>query len=149
MHKAITMRNHSGDRSNVIISVQFILRNRKKTGDVASVCARAHTYVLCILNIYTYIHTRAYPNVSGLAAWSENCKWYSSLPLGAIVSLFVSQSTEFCRHNPLYCFSTSVCCCCCCCLFRYRFSQETCGYSLVCVCVCVYVYVYTHTHITY
>jgi hypothetical protein len=21
-----------------------------------------------------------------LAAWSENCKWYSSLPLGALVS---------------------------------------------------------------
>jgi len=25
---------------------------------------------------------------------------------------FVSQSSEFCRHNPLCCFSTSVCCCC-------------------------------------
>jgi len=25
---------------------------------------------------------------SGVAAWSENCKWYSSLPLGAVVSLF-------------------------------------------------------------
>jgi hypothetical protein len=24
----------------------------------------------------------------GLAAWSENCKWYNSLPLGAAVSLF-------------------------------------------------------------
>jgi hypothetical protein len=49
--------------------------------------------------------------VSGLAAWSENCKWYSSVPLCAIVSLFVSQSSEFCRHNPSYCFSTSVYCC--------------------------------------
>jgi len=29
-----------------------------------------------------------YPKVSGLAAWSENCEWYSSLPLGAVVSLF-------------------------------------------------------------
>jgi hypothetical protein len=29
-----------------------------------------------------------YPKVSGLAAWSKNCKWYSSLPLGAVVSLF-------------------------------------------------------------
>jgi hypothetical protein len=27
-----------------------------------------------------------YPKVSGLAAWSENCKWYSSLPLGVLVS---------------------------------------------------------------
>jgi hypothetical protein len=30
--------------------------------------------------------------VSGLAAWSENCKWYSSLPLGAVVSLFWESS---------------------------------------------------------
>jgi hypothetical protein len=29
-----------------------------------------------------------YPKVSGLAAWSEKCKWYSSLPLGSVVSLF-------------------------------------------------------------
>jgi hypothetical protein len=33
-------------------------------------------------------HKSVYPKVSGLAAWSENCKWYSSLPLGAVVSLF-------------------------------------------------------------
>jgi lipopolysaccharide export LptBFGC system permease protein LptF len=31
-----------------------------------------------------------YPKVSGLAAWSENCKWYISLPLGAVVSLFAA-----------------------------------------------------------
>jgi hypothetical protein len=44
-------------------------------------CARAHTH--------TYAHyTRVYKKVSGLAAWRENCKWYSSLPLGAVVSLF-------------------------------------------------------------
>jgi hypothetical protein len=29
-----------------------------------------------------------YPKVSGVAAWSENCKWHSFLPLGAVVSLF-------------------------------------------------------------
>jgi hypothetical protein len=29
--------------------------------------------------------TRVCPKVSGLAAWSENCKWYRSLPLGAVV----------------------------------------------------------------
>jgi hypothetical protein len=34
------------------------------------------------------IDTRVYPKVSGLAALSESCKWYSSLPLGAVVSLF-------------------------------------------------------------
>jgi hypothetical protein len=33
-------------------------------------------------------NTRVYLKVSGLAAWSENCKWYSSVPLVAVVSLF-------------------------------------------------------------
>jgi hypothetical protein len=31
---------------------------------------------------------KVYPKVSGLAAWSENCKCYSSLSLDAVVSLF-------------------------------------------------------------
>jgi hypothetical protein len=34
------------------------------------------------------INMRMYPKVSGLAAWRENCKWYSSLPRGGAVSLF-------------------------------------------------------------
>jgi hypothetical protein len=33
-------------------------------------------------------YTRVYPEVSGLVAWSKNCKWYSSLPVGAVVMLF-------------------------------------------------------------
>jgi hypothetical protein len=40
---------------------------------------------------------------------------------------FVSQSSEFCRHNPLCCFSTSVYCCKS--IFRYRLSAETFGYT--------------------
>jgi hypothetical protein len=35
-----------------------------------------------------FIITRVYPKVSELAAWSENCKWYSFMPLDAVVSLF-------------------------------------------------------------
>jgi len=27
-------------------------------------------------------HMRVYPKVSRPAAWSDNCKWYSFLPLG-------------------------------------------------------------------
>jgi hypothetical protein len=42
---------------------------------------------------------------------------------------FVSQSSEFCCHNPLCCFSTSVYCCKF--IIRYRFSPETYGYTLV------------------
>jgi hypothetical protein len=41
---------------------------------------------------------------------------------------FVTQSSEFCRHKPLCCFSTSVYCCC---LLRYRLSPETFLYTLV------------------
>jgi hypothetical protein len=62
-------------------------------------------------------HARVYPKVSGLVARSENCKWYSSLPVVQLYRYFVSQSSEFCRHNPLCCFSTSVYFCC---LFRYN-----------------------------
>jgi hypothetical protein len=39
-------------------------------------------------NIYNFPHyRRVYPKVFELAAWSKNCKWYSSLPLDAVVSL--------------------------------------------------------------
>jgi hypothetical protein len=75
-------------------------------------------------NAIKITNTKVYPKVSGLAAWSENCKWCSSLPLGEVVS----QSSGFYRHNPLCCFSTSVYCCC---LFRYRLSPETFGYTPV------------------
>jgi hypothetical protein len=42
---------------------------------------------------------------------------------------FVGQSSEFCQHNSLCCFSTSVYCCKH--TFRYRLSLETFGYNLV------------------
>jgi hypothetical protein len=33
-------------------------------------------------------YRRVYQKVSGLATWSKNCEWYSSLLLGAVISLF-------------------------------------------------------------
>jgi hypothetical protein len=33
-------------------------------------------------------NTRVYPKVSGLAVWSENCKWYGSLPLDTVSWFF-------------------------------------------------------------
>jgi hypothetical protein len=33
-------------------------------------------------------NTRVYPKVAGLAAWNQNCKWQSSVPIRAVVSLF-------------------------------------------------------------
>jgi hypothetical protein len=41
---------------------------------------------------------------------------------------FMSQSSEFCLHNPLSCFPTSVYSCC---LFHYRLSSETFGYTFI------------------
>jgi hypothetical protein len=63
-------------------------------------------------------------------AWAPGARTANSTALCHWVQLyryFVSQSSEFCRHNPLCCFSTSVYCC----LFRYRLSPETFGYTLV------------------
>jgi len=56
-------------------------------------CIQILHYVQIIFIIRTSIacdgrYTRVYPEVSGLATWSENCKWYSSVSLGAVVSLF-------------------------------------------------------------
>jgi hypothetical protein len=79
------------------------------------------------LSLRRMIHTRMYPKVPGLAAWSKNCKRYSSLPLGAVVSLFCESVLWVLPPYPLCCFPTSVYCCC---FFPYRFSPETFGYTL-------------------
>jgi len=75
---------------------------------------------------------RVYPKVSGLAAWSENCKWYSSLPLDAVLSLFF----VLLRNKCLFLLFISS-----------RLSPETFGYTLVnrdrlhadSACYCVHV----------
>jgi hypothetical protein len=46
-----------------------------------------HWYFI-VEHLYLAVHTRVYSKVSGLATWSKNCKWYSSLPLVTVVSLF-------------------------------------------------------------
>jgi hypothetical protein len=53
-------------------------------GEEAEICS-------CNLEVSSFClkrRNRDNPKVSGLAAWIENCKWYSCLPLGAVVSLF-------------------------------------------------------------
>jgi hypothetical protein len=59
--------------------------------------ARTHTYIHTHIHKYIHIHTHTHTHthtqerlskVSGLAASSEKCKWYSSLPLDAAASLF-------------------------------------------------------------
>jgi len=67
------------------------------------------------------------PKVSGLAAWSGTANGTALCHYVQLHRYFVSQSSEFCRHNSLFCFLTSVYCC----LFRYRLNPETFGYTLV------------------
>jgi hypothetical protein len=50
--------------------------------------ARAQIRVPSLNVLVPVAYKRVYPKVSGLAAWSENCKWYSSLPPDAVLSLF-------------------------------------------------------------
>jgi hypothetical protein len=51
-------------------------------------CFGRGVILMSLLSSSHLCHTRVCPKVSGLAAWSENCKWYSYLPLVAVVSLF-------------------------------------------------------------
>jgi hypothetical protein len=46
---------------------------------------------------------------------------------------FVNQSSDFCRHNPVCCLSTSVYCCYC--LFRYDSVRKLFGHTVVRPCV--------------
>jgi hypothetical protein len=46
------------------------------------------TSVFSNMRAFTSPYMKKYPKVSNLASWSENCKWYSSLPLGAVLSPF-------------------------------------------------------------
>jgi hypothetical protein len=66
--------------------------------------------------------TRVYPKLSGLASWRENCKCYSSLPRGAVVSLFCV--ITFCVASQRIFILVVF-------LFHYRLNPETFGYTFV------------------
>jgi hypothetical protein len=64
--------------------------------------------------------------------WLPGARTANGTALCHLVQLyryFVSQCSEFCHHNPLCCFSTSVYCCKR--IFSYRLSPETFGYTLL------------------
>jgi hypothetical protein len=69
--------------------LQCCIINTEKLHHVSCVASvLLHVGAVPYKNINKFSITRVYPNVSGLAACNENCKWYGSLPLGAVVSLF-------------------------------------------------------------
>jgi hypothetical protein len=72
-----------------------------------------------------------YPKVSGLASWTRTANGTALCHKVQLGRYFVNQFSDFCRHNPLCCFSTSVYCCKR--IFRYRLSPETFGYTLICL----------------
>jgi hypothetical protein len=78
------------------IILQFILK-KGSYGAVAGSCKYGNEPSCFIsggefldqLSDYQLLMKRVYPKVSGLAAWSEKCKRYSSLPRSAVVSLLL------------------------------------------------------------
>jgi len=81
-------------------------------------------FALGLCRLYKMVN----PKVSGPAARARTANGTALCHQVQLYRYFVSHSSEFCCHNPLCCFLTSVYCCC---LFRYRFSPETFGYTYI------------------
>ena len=58
-------------------------------------------------------HTKANAAVPEFTARTYKCEKCSFLPLGTLVPLSLSQSSEFCRHNCQRCFPFGLDCCGC------------------------------------
>jgi hypothetical protein len=85
------------------------------------------------------VRGRVYPKVSGLAAWSENCKWYSTLPLKCNCIAILCQSITLCVAFQrvfvvvvVYFVIDSV---------RKLFDIPSYVRTYVCMYVCMYVYI--------
>jgi hypothetical protein len=120
-------------------------QNRQVPNVIGGVYVYVYIYFVFVykhIYVQTYIHIRVYPECTGLVSWSENWKWYISLPLVQLYRYIVSQSSEFCCHDPLCCFSVSVLL-----LFiSLWLSPETFGFTLVHSYVHIYIYIHTYTH---
>jgi hypothetical protein len=84
-----------------------------------------------ILPRHKPVCTRLHPKFPDWPPGARSANGTALCPQMQLCRYFVSQPSEFCRHNPLLCFSTRVYCYCC--LFRYGLSPETFGYILVCI----------------
>jgi hypothetical protein len=73
----------------ITIEADRTLIRRENTGDngQAETCMQNKFINEVSVAMNCNKNTRVYPKVSGLAAWNENCKWYSTLQLGEVVSL--------------------------------------------------------------
>jgi hypothetical protein len=61
----------------------FVIRLKK----AVKLCCEVN--LACIIGkLGCNMYMRVYPKVSGLTTLSKNCKWYSSVQLGAVLLLF-------------------------------------------------------------
>jgi hypothetical protein len=79
-----------GSKIDVLTKPIFfeILTSSSLCGSKRSELVFGSNFDRIISHISELLHTRVCQKVSGLAAWSENRKCYSRMPLGAAVSLF-------------------------------------------------------------
>jgi hypothetical protein len=82
--KLPSLRRESNSRTFI---AQPVARRYTELATPASADTRQYDIFTGIRKINGGVFTRMYPKVSGLATWSENCKWYSSLPLDAVISV--------------------------------------------------------------
>jgi hypothetical protein len=68
-----------------------VLRRHDKTAVVIFSVTVSYAFISLHLQygvlqtVHMSVCMRVCPKVTRLAAWSDNCKWYSSLPLGAVL----------------------------------------------------------------
>jgi hypothetical protein len=95
----------------------------------------------CTATLFSKVFTFDFFGSSFMCSLRRCIQKFPDWPLGArtangtalcqqvqLYRYFMSQSSEFCSHNPLCYFSTNVCCCC---LFRYGLSTETFWYTFI------------------
>jgi len=74
--------------------------------------------LLCMLKPDSYLqnlHVEILMCIQKFPDWPPGARTANGTALCHQVQLYyyVSQSREFCHHNPLCCFSRSIYCCCC------------------------------------
>jgi hypothetical protein len=91
-----------------------------------------HTLLFLFISLFITRHCYIWECNQKVPDWSPGARTANGTVLchqAQLYRYFMSQSSEFCRHNPLCCFSMNVYCCKR--IFRYRLSAETFGYTLV------------------
>jgi hypothetical protein len=147
--KAKTMNNQANSFRYILVSLSFPSTHSKDLLAIVTLyCVLYFGHKPWKLSVVTSAHTSRLMTsddplcgslhylrgcIPKFPDWPPGAKTANSTALCHEVQLnhyFMSQSSTFCRHNTLCCFSTCVYCCTR--IFRYRLSPETFRYTLVC-----------------